>query len=148
MLFRSVPSGRVGRGEAGVGVTLHWRPDPAREPELRARADAVAARLGLVVLEARRAVELRPPVALDKGVVVRELTAGVRAAVFAGDDAADLAAFAALRAAVAAGEVGQAVCVGVASDESPPDLVARSDLMVDGPSGLLSVLTRMADEVA
>ena len=44
------------------------------------------------------AVELRPPVAIDKGDAVRALVEGFDVGAFAGDDTGDLPAFAALAA--------------------------------------------------
>ncbi len=37
-----------------------------------------------------------------------------------------------------------AVRVGVASEEAPPDLVAESDIVVDGTEGFLEVLEVLA----
>ena len=51
-----------------VAVTVHWRTQPARGPAAAAWAEAAAARLGLEApLRGRMAVELRPPVPVDKG---------------------------------------------------------------------------------
>lgn len=140
--------GRLVEAKPGIGVALHWRPTPEREGEVRITATEIAARLGLRVLEARQALELRPPVPIDKGTTVREIVSGTAAACFAGDDEGDLPAFAAVREAVAAGETLRGVCVGVASGEAPVGLAAVVDLVVDGPDGLLALLVRVAHEVA
>lgn len=134
--------------KGGVGVTLHWRPEPAREHEIREVAAVVAERLALVVHATRSAVELRPPVPVDKGSAVAALVIGLRTAVFAGDDDADRAAFRALRHAVASGDLSRAACVGVDSPEAPPALLAAADLVVAGPMALSAFLVRVADEIA
>jgi len=131
----------------GVAVTLHWRPAPELAGEVRAAADEVARRYGLAQLPTRMAVELRPPVAIDKGVTVDGLASGFAVGAFAGDDTGDLPAFAALRAAVARGSLSDAVCIGVHSAEAPADLLDQADVVVDGPAGLVALLARVADEI-
>jgi trehalose 6-phosphate phosphatase len=134
--------------KSGISVTLHWRPDPARADEIVAAAADIAPRYGLAQLRTRMAVELRPPVPIDKGEAVRAQIEGFATAAFAGDDTGDLPAFAALTAAVDEGTLGRAVRIGVRSAEAPPELVAATDVMVDGAAGLLALLSRLADEIA
>lgn len=133
-----------------VAVTIHWRGQPDRASEAIAWADATAARLGLQApLRGRMAVELRPPVPVDKGTTVAELAlaCGASVAAFAGDDAGDLPAFAALRDLERAGMLTHAVTIGVASEESPAEIRA-ADVVVDGPDGLAVVLDALADELS
>lgn len=132
-----------------VAVTLHWRVAPDRAP-----SDAELARLadahGLARFPGRMACELRPPLPVDKGTAVTALlsSAGdLAAAAFAGDDHGDLTAFVAL-AEWAAGSAGRiALRVAVASEESPDELRASADLVVDGPSAFARELTRLADDL-
>lgn len=134
--------------KSGVSVTLHWRPAPERADELLAVAGEVAARNNLTLLRTRMAVEIRPPVAIDKGASTYELVAGFGTAAFAGDDTGDLPAFAALTRATATGALERAIRIGVTSSEAPPELRDAVDLTVDGPAGLLALLARVADEIA
>ena len=101
---------------------------------------------GLAIHWGRKVLEVRPPVAFDKGRGVRALLdgAGVDAALYAGDDVTDIDAFRALRALVESGALTHAVCVGVSSDETPAELEAEADVMVDGPRGVRELLTRLA----
>ena len=69
---------------------------------------------------------------------------GVVAAPYAGDDRTDLDAFRRLRQLRDEGELESAVCVGVASEEAPPELSEESDLTVDGPAGWLALLETLA----
>jgi trehalose 6-phosphate phosphatase len=65
------------------------------------------------------------------------------AALYVGDDRTDLDAFRELRSMVSSGTLGSAVCVAVASEEAPPELIEQADLVVDGPNevrGLLAAL--------
>jgi trehalose 6-phosphate phosphatase len=138
-----LPGLRVER-KGSTALTVHWRDQPDRGPEATAWAGAAADRFGLdAPLRGRMAVELRPPVPVDKGTTVRELARGSRAAAFAGDDAGDLPAFAALRELAAEGALEHAVTVGVASAESPAEVLA-ADVDVDGPAGLATLLGEVA----
>jgi trehalose 6-phosphate phosphatase len=85
-------------------------------------------------------------VPVDKGQAVDELLRrhGVRIALFAGDDATDLDGFDALDRA----DLEARLKVGVASDEGPPAIVERADLVVDGPGGMLLVLESLAAEAS
>ena len=62
------------------------------------------------------------------------------AALFAGDDRTDLDAFRALDALAGSARLGSAVRVGVASGESPPEIAAEADLVVEGTEGVLDIL--------
>jgi len=55
----------------------------------------------------------------------------------------DLAAFDALDRLETSGALRTAVRVGVASDEGPPEIRARADIVVDGPSGLAALLDQL-----
>lgn len=123
---------------------LHWRGAP---DELAAgrRADEIAAdaqERGLLVHAGRMVLEIRPPVEIDKGMAVAGLLAGagLRAAMYGGDDRTDLDAFRSLRELRDAGGLDTAVCVGVTSDEGPAELVDEADALVDGTEGFLDVL--------
>ena len=133
-------AGMIVERKAGVSVTFHWRMAPDRADEVLALAAELAARNGLAVLRTRFAVELRPPVAIDKGTVVDPLIAGFAVAAFAGDDRGDLAAFAALGRAVADGRIERACRIGVRSPEMPEALPDAVDCLVDGPTGLVELL--------
>ena len=101
-------------------------------------AVAAAASSGLLLRPAKHSVELHPPVEADKGTVVDELVVGLTVAAYVGDDSGDLPAFAALDRFAAAG--GTALRVAVSSDETPPELLAAADLLVDGPDGVVALL--------
>lgn len=137
----AAPAG-VGVERKGLSVTLHIRTAIEQEDWARSWSESTAAAYGLVVHEGRMSFELRPPVALDKGTVVRGLLAGMTAACFFGDDVGDLPAFDAL--AEHAASTGATVArIGVRSAEAPPELLAASDLVVDGPAGSLELLRRL-----
>jgi len=68
----------------------------------------------------------------------------MRHAVYVGDDNTDLDAFEALRRLAADGRLDTSLCVGVRSDETPPELEAQADLLVDGPPGVRTLLSALA----
>jgi trehalose 6-phosphate phosphatase len=131
--------------EKGLGVVLHWRRNPEREPELLAVAEAAAARHHLELHRGRRSVELLPPLGLDKGSVVRSVSASLETACFLGDDLGDLAAFQALGELRAEGL--HTVAIAIASAEMPPGLAEEADLVLDGPQGAARFLQSLADRI-
>jgi trehalose 6-phosphate phosphatase len=142
-----LPGLRVER-KGGVAVTVHWRDQPGRGEEATRWAAEAAPRLGLAApLRGRMAVELGPPVPVDKGTAVAELARAMAAAAFAGDDVGDLPAFAALRALAIDGVLAHAVSIGVTSAESPAEVHA-ADVVVDGPAGLAALLDGLADAIS
>ena len=134
--------------KGSVAVTLHWRTCAERGRNAESWAHRAAAAHGLTEYPTKMAVELRPPVAVDKGSAVEQLCAGMDAALFAGDDHGDLSAFAALARLRSAGAIGHAVRIGVRSAEAPAELLETADVVVDGPVGLLELLTGLVRAVS
>lgn len=129
--------------EKGLSVTLHWRRHPGGAGWAEGFAERAAAETGLHPQGARMAVELRPPLAADKGTVVARLAAGHRAAACFGDDLGDLPAFRALGDLAARGV--PVARVAVADPETPAEILAAADVEVEGPQGALAVLRALAD---
>jgi trehalose 6-phosphate phosphatase len=127
-------------------VALHYRAaaDPdAAQTALEQIANDLAEEFGVVRADGRKVIELRPPVEMSKASVIldkaRELD--FRAVLFAGDDLVDLPAFDAVDELSRAGALG--VKVAVDSPEAPKELIRRADLVVDGPRGLVELLSRL-----
>lgn len=133
--------------EKRLSVTLHWRRDPgvAGWAEEFARAEAAAS--GLSVIHGRLAVELRPPVAVDKGTTVAGLASGSRAACYLGDDLGDVPAFEALDRLAAGGGVDVVKAV-VLDEETPCELATQADVRIAGPVAAMAVLRWLAREAA
>jgi trehalose 6-phosphate phosphatase len=139
---------RVRIEDKGPIMALHWRGVPD-EDGARGRLEEVAGeaeQAGLAVHWGRKVLEVRPPVEFDKGRAVRSLVeaASASTAMFAGDDTTDLDAFEALRRMEQDGVLEATVLVGVRSDEGPPAIVERADLVVDGVEGFTRVLAALA----
>jgi trehalose 6-phosphate phosphatase len=128
----------------GLTVTLHWRHAPEARPWVTAFAGRQVDQRGLRVHPGRMELELRPPLEVDKGTVVRRLAGGLapplRAVAVFGDDMGDLPAFGAV------GQVGASTVVRVAvvDDESPPQVAAAADLTVAGATGAVALLHELA----
>ena len=127
----------------GLQAAVHYRaaPDPeAARRVLLERLAGVAETHGLQLVEGKRVIEVTAPGVPTKGGVVREVvaSAGLAAVLYAGDDLADLEAFASLDRLRAEGVT--TVKVAVRSPETPPRLLDDADLVVDGPAGLLALL--------
>ena len=139
---------RVRSEDKDVIRALHWRGAPdeqAAEAAVRNVARRAEAE-GFVTHWGRKVLEVRPPVELSKGRGVRLLLqdADLDAALYVGDDRTDIDAFEGLRSLVSDRRLACAVCVGVRSEETPHDLEASADLLVDGPSGVRAVLSALA----
>ncbi len=127
---------------SAVGVHLRRVPEPERwAARVEATVRQVADRHGLEVLPGRLVWELKPAVRRDKGDAVRQVVAASSAAavVVAGDDRGDLPAFDAVADLAERSEL-EGLRVAVRSAEAPPELLARADLVVDGPEGLRDYL--------
>jgi trehalose 6-phosphate phosphatase len=135
---------RVRSEDKGPIAALHWRGAPDEEAALAAvrivAAQAEAA--GFVTHWGRKVLEIRPPVPIDKGRGVSWLLADsdVDGALYVGDDLTDLDAFRALRTLADERSLTTVVCIGVRSDETPPELDGEADVFVDGPAGVRGLL--------
>lgn len=129
-----------------VMIGLHFRAASdveAARGALDALAADLAERHGLLRAGGRLAFELRPPREFSKAAVVLERARDLqlRAALFAGDDRVDLPAFDALD--VLAEEGVSTLRLAVDSDEAPPELLERADLVVEGPDGAVQLLREL-----
>lgn len=119
----------------GVTGSIHLRnaanPDAAEQAVATMLAQ-IAEPAGLRITRGRRVVELRPPIAVDKGVAIAELihAHGLTAALYLGDDRTDIDAFQALRNLKESGTFA-GLAVAVLHDEAPPELAAAADVTLD-----------------
>lgn len=130
----------------GLSVTLHWRRAPAAAAWARDLAARAGGRTGLVPHPGRMSLELRPPVATDKGSVVRSMAAGHPVVACFGDDLGDLPAFAVLGELAAAGVA--VARVAAVDPETPPEVAEAADVVVAGPEGALGLLSAIAAAIA
>ncbi len=128
-----------------TALVVHFRraADPeAAAAQLGPDLEELAEQAGLEPHPGRHVLELRPP-GFDKGGTLRELVRAreARSVLFAGDDVGDLPAFDAVEHARAGGTPGLLVC---SSSPEVTGLAERADLVVDGPTGVVELLGRLA----
>jgi trehalose 6-phosphate phosphatase len=133
--------------DKGPLIALHYRqaadPAAARQAILDAIGAAPMARR-FAIHEGKMMVELRPPVpSVHKGAVVRYLATqrALRSVLYLGDDVTDAHAFHALREAATLGGAS----VVVASQETPPEVLAAADYRVEGVTGVEWLLGEVAN---
>ena len=125
----------------GSNLAVHYRLAPRADLARAALLEALAPLaqgVGMRVIEGKRVVELVPAASPSKGDVVEREGAGLEAVLYAGDDLADIEAFAAVDRLVSNGTQGIKVAVG--SEETPASLLAAADVVVQGPTGLVDLL--------
>ena len=124
--------------DKGAGLVFHYRTLPQRE-EVREtilkEISRSSATQSFKVEQARAVIELRPPLEISKGSVVKELVESyhLKAAVYMGDDVADIDAFDTIRA-LSRGGAFQGLALGVVGEETPPNVAERADLLLRGVS--------------
>lgn len=99
------------------------------------------------VYEGRKVIELRPPLAINKGTAIVHLAKrlGIRAAIAIGDDMTDVDMFRGVQELRRRGMRG--TNVGVWSDEVSPDLLDSTDYYVRGVPGVELLLEEILTEV-
>jgi trehalose-phosphatase len=137
----SVPGARVEDKRATLSV--HYRLANAGDvPRLESAVAAAADRAGLRVTHGRKVIEVRPPLAVDKGTAVIALarrlgaTGSSASILFAGDDTTDEDAMAALR-----GRHADAVTIHVEGEEPR---ATRAEFSVRSPAELGKWLAALA----
>ncbi len=133
----------------GLTVTLHWRHAPEARGWVEAFVTRAASTHGLAVHSGRMELELRPPVQVDKGTVVRQLAdeqgGRLRQVAVFGDDLGDLPAFEEVRRLGTPATPVAATRVAVVDAESPEAVAEAADLDVRGAAGAVALLRDLAD---
>lgn len=124
--------------DKGAGLVFHYRTLPNREEvrkNILKEISCSSAAQPFNIDQARAVIELRPPLAITKGSVVRDLieSYNLKSAVYMGDDVADIDAFDTIRT-LSCGAEFQGLALGVVGEETPPEVAARADLLLKGVS--------------
>lgn len=146
----------------GVSASIHYRqcpkPEVARQEIIKEVTD-IARPVGLVVSEGKMVVEVRPPIAANKGTALLNLINNYRlnSLVYLGDDLADIEAFRVLReyeresflphsAQAPHGTKFKSLTVGVSGFEVPTMLRETADFTIEGVSGVAKLLLRLTED--
>jgi trehalose 6-phosphate phosphatase len=124
-----------------VSVSLHYREHPEHQSAVDQWAQAKAAQLGLIEQHGRMVAELKPPVEIDKGTVLRAQLADLSVGWYFGDDISDAKGFLALRERMQADPDFLAVCVAVHNTETGHELERQADFTLSGPVAMPEFLT-------
>ena len=132
----------------GATIAVHYRATPdatSAGRELEQRMGEIADQAEMALLSGKHVVELVPAgFPLKEGAVERIIESdALHAALYAGDDIADLLAFEALDRAHADGRLEHVVKVAVHGAETPEDLVAAADIVVEGVSEMVDLLATL-----
>jgi trehalose 6-phosphate phosphatase len=144
---RRIPGVTVEPKRAALSVHFRNAADPAATGTmLQPALQQIARQQGLELRAGRMVWEIRPPVEIDKGEVLRRLAATMHPAaiVYAGDDLTDADAFSALRRLANI----PTVTVGVRSAEVPDEVFVDCDLTVNGVRGLTELLAQLLEVCA
>ena len=122
--------------DKGAGLVFHYRTLPHREKVRDTILEEISrssAAQSFNIDKARTVIELRPPIEITKGSVLKEIIESyhLRAAVYMGDDVADIDAFDTMHA-LSRSTAFQGLALGVVGEETPPDVAERADLLLRG----------------
>ncbi|MGW1340232.1 trehalose-phosphatase [Kribbella sp. NPDC002412] len=133
--------------ESSLAVHTRRMADPTGAfDRLRAPLTELAESTELRLEPGNLVLELRPP-GIDKGVALRRLLedTGAQSILYAGDDLGDLAAYRAIEEQRKAGL--RAVLLATRSSNAT-ELIDAADIVVDDPTGVVTVLTALSDAIA
>ena len=123
-------------------VVRHRRQFETRRERSIERLAGLAERHHLTIEPGRNVIEVRSG-DMHKGHSLRAFVAEQEATgvIFGGDDLGDVEAFEAVRSLRADGLPGLVVC---SASHEQPDLEDLADVVVDGPAGVVELLTRLS----
>ncbi len=132
----------------GATIAVHYRATRDADAAgrlLQERLSALALPARMALVPGKYVVELVPAgLPLKEGAVDRIIQdEQLRAALYAGDDLADFLAFEALDRARGDGRLEHAVKVAVRGAETPEELMAAADVVVDGPAEMIELLATL-----
>ena len=121
-------------------MSLHYRRNPEYQSEVERWARSKVSEYGLAEQHGRMVVELKPPVAIDKGTILHAVTRNLRSAWYFGDDISDVKGFQALRDRQRQDPAFFGVCVAVRNPETGQDLEAQADITLPDPASVPDLL--------
>lgn len=131
-----------------VGGSVHYRlaldHEQARQKLLDLLAEP-ARHVHMQVSEGKQIVEIRPPLAIHKGMGLREFAQRneLRGLIFAGDDLTDLDAILEIPGLRKQGLA--ALAIAACHPDTPPELLQHADIVVDGVPGMVALLRNIVE---
>ena len=134
-----------------VGGSIHYRLAPDKErtrQKLLELLEESARRVNMQLSEGKQIVEIRPPLAIDKGMAVRQFAQrhALRGLVFAGDDLTDLDAI--MEMAELRRQGLATLAIVARHPDTLPALLQHADIVVDAVPGMVALLRDMIQILA
>ena len=132
----------------GVTATVHYRlcadTELARRESLAAIQNSPHAKSLRIMQESKYAINLLPPVKVDKGAAVLNLIQEykLQGGVYLGDDTTDIDGFRAIRTTYQ-DQGFQGLAIAVSNEEVPQEVLAEADFTLNGVSGVERLLEWM-----
>ncbi len=122
--------------DKGVTATIHYRlcPEPqSAEKVILAAIDNSPRARSLRIIQEKMAIDLLPPVEVNKGTATLDLIQGynLQGGIYLGNDTTDIDAFRAIHAASRASNL-QGIAIGIISQETPEELMTEADFTLNG----------------
>jgi trehalose 6-phosphate phosphatase len=127
-----------------LSIGLHYRADPTVRTGIESWARNASAKWGFKVQDGRMAVELKPDLSIDKGTTLANELPEFTTALYCGDDLGDLAAFRALRLHQDHSRGFTGFSIGVGNDTIVDEVFKESDIFVESPEALRTILEELA----
>jgi trehalose 6-phosphate phosphatase len=126
-----------------VGGSVHYRLAPDKEQTRQRLLDLLAEparRVNMQLKEGKQIIEIRPPLAINKGMALRQFAQRneLRSLIFAGDDLTDLDAILGIPALRREGLA--ALAIAVRHHDTPSELLQHADMVVDEVPGMVALL--------
>jgi trehalose 6-phosphate phosphatase len=129
-----------------LAAAFHYRQHPERKAGVEEWARAKAAEYQLAEQQGRMVIELKPPISVDKGTVLRAEVTSLRSAWYFGDDVADAVGFEALRRQHELDPGFLGVCVAVANSEAGRRLTDLADFSIASPAAMPALLAAAIEQ--
>ena len=131
-----------------LSVGLHYRKVPQAQDAVESWALQAAERTGFTVQPGRMAVELKPPLPVDKGSTVARLIRELTVAWYFGDDIGDVPAFVALHDRAEADPDFSGLAIGVGNDTIVDIILDRADVFLGSPALVVELLHHLREELS
>jgi len=124
--------------DKGVTASIHYRlchEPQSVEKHILAALQSLPLAQRLRIMQHRMAIELLPPVEVNKGTATLDLIKGydLQGGIYLGDDLTDIDAFKAIHSASNSSDF-QGLAIGITSQEMPEGLLAEADFTLSGIS--------------
>ena len=131
-----------------IGGAVHYRlaadPEQARQ-KILTLLEQPAQACHMKLSEGKRIVEIKVPLAIDKGIALQKLVErfGLQGLIFAGDDRTDLDA---VKTTARLRQEGlAALAIVVKHPDTPPELLASADIVVEEVEGMAALLDEIVE---